>query len=262
MNQPTLLLTGATDGIGLAAAPALAARGARLFLHGRSPDRVAAALAQVRAAVPEAQVEGCVADFSRLSEVRRLAEDLATRTGHLDVMIANAGVFMTGRVVTEDGLETSFQVSHVAHYVLLQALAPLLRAAPAPRVVQVASTSHLKVQAVDPGNFDGHADFQGYPAYGLAKLGQVAATLELAERWPWASVHAIHPGSILTKLQVAGWGGDGQPDPAEAVARLVHHAFADEPGRTSGGWFVQDRPAEPNPLARTAREALLAPWRS
>lgn len=257
MSIPTLLLTGATDGIGLAAAPALAAHGCRLFLHGRTPARVEAAVAAVRSVVPDAQVEGVVADFSRLAEVRRLAFDLGARTDHLDVLLANAGVFMTERVVTEDGFETSFQVSHVAHLLLIRLLEPLLRAAPAPRVVQVASTSHLKVQAVNPANLDWHEGFAGYPAYGLAKLGQVAATLDLAKRWPWASVNAIHPGSILTKLQVTGWGGDGRPDPSEAVDRLVRHAFAPELGGITGGWFVQDRLSEPNPLARSARAALL-----
>ncbi|GLH74724.1 3-oxoacyl-ACP reductase [Geothrix limicola] len=255
MNHvPTVLLTGATDGIGRALASALALRGARLLLHGRSEAK----LARLAGELP-----GCEtlrADFADLTEVRAMGAQLAARREPIDVLIANAGVFMTERVLTVDGCETTFQVNHLAHLRLMLDLLPALR--PGGRVVVVASTSHDKVRAVDLDNLDWHRDFAGYPAYGLAKLAQLAAALELAPRL-WErdiTLQALHPGSILTKLQVAGWGGGGDPAPDAAVARVLALALDEPRPLPTGQWWVEGRPRAANPLLDDAdlRRALMS----
>jgi NAD(P)-dependent dehydrogenase (short-subunit alcohol dehydrogenase family) len=241
MQPPRILLTGATDGIGLALSHALAKRGARLLLHGRSKAK----LADCQALFPEAI---CLrADFARMSEVRAMGTALQADPEGLDVIIANAGVFMTERVITEDGFETTFQVNHLAHLCLILDVLPRLRSGG--RILVVASTSHEKVKSVDLENLDGSRGFEGYPAYGLAKLAQVGTALELAPRLAERdiSILALHPGSILTKLQVAGWGGGGNPDPAPAVDRILALALED-PAPPSGAWLVDGQPRDPNPL--------------
>lgn len=241
MQPPRILLTGATDGIGLALTHGLAERGARLLLHGRSKTK----LAECQARFPEST---CIqADFARMAEVRAVGAALRDDLEGLDVIIANAGVFMTERVITEDGFETTFQVNHLAHLRLILDVLPRLRSGG--RILVVASTSHEKVKAVDLENLNWSRDFEGYPAYGLAKLAQVGAALELAARLAerGISVVALHPGSILTKLQVTGWGGGGNPDPASAVDRLRGLAL-DEPVPPTGTWLVDGRPRDPNLL--------------
>lgn len=239
---PTLLLTGATDGIGRALASALAQRGARLLLHGRSADK----LAQLRAELPGC--ETLQADFANLAEVWAMGEKLAARSEPIDGLIANAGVFMTERVLTADGCETTFQVNHLAHLRLMLDLLPRLH--PGGRIVVLASTSHEKVKRVDLDNLDWHRDFAGYPAYGLAKLAQVGAAVELAPRLLARdiTIQALHPGSILTKLQVAGWGGGGDPDPRAAVARVLALVLDEPRPLPTGQWWVEGRPRPANPL--------------
>ena len=240
MTTPRLLLTGATDGIGRALAHALHARGVRLVAHGRSPAK----LAELAAELPG--IETTVADFARLADVAALAQRLLADATPLDGLIANAGVFMTERVLTADACETSFQVNHLAHLQLMLDLLPLMPAGS--RITVLASTSHEKVRAVDLNNLDWATDFAGYPAYGLAKLAQVGAAMQfapsLAERG--ISIQALHPGSILTKLNLTGWGGGGNPDPDEAVRRVLDLAFG--PAAPTGQWWVDGQARPPNAL--------------
>ncbi len=246
---PRILLTGATDGIGRALAAAMHARGVRVVAHGRSETKLAALAADLPG------LEIVQADLTRLSEVR----DLAARMQEpLDGLIANAGVFMTERVMTVDGFETTFQVNHLAHLRLILDLVPRFR--PGARITAVASTSHEKVKTVDLENLGWNRDFEGYPAYGLAKLAQVGAVMELAPRLAprGISIQALHPGSILTKLQLAGWGGGGSPDPLAAVERILELALG--PEHPSGQWWVDGIPRDPNPLLKdpSLRGALFA----
>lgn len=251
---PTILLTGATDGIGRATASALAQRGARLLLHGRSAEK----LAQLADELPGSEM--LRADFACLDEVRAMGAGLVVRKVPIDVLIANAGIYMADRVLTADGFETTFQVNHLAHLRLILDLLPCLR--PGGRVVVLSSTSHAKVRAVDLDNLDGHRDYAGYPAYGLAKLAQIAAVMELAPRL-WErdiTIQALHPGSILTKLQVAGWGGGGDPDPEAAVARVLALALDEPRPLPTGQWWIDGRPTAANPLLDDSdlRRALMA----
>lgn len=240
MTTPRILLTGATDGVGRALARELHARGIRLVAHGRSPDK----LADLAAELPG--IETARADFARLADVEAMARRLIADDAPLDGVIANAGIFMTERVFTVDGFETTFQVNHLAHLRLMLDLLPKLPAGA--RITVLASTSHEKVRAVDLDNLNWAADFAGYPAYGLAKLAQVGAAMQLAP--PLAergiAIQALHPGSILTKLNLVGWGGGGDPDPSAAVGRVLDLALG--PAQPTGQWWVNGTSRPPNPL--------------
>ena len=248
MEQRVVLLTGATDGLGRALAGALAQQGFHLLIHGRNADRLQATRDALRHESGNPKVDILQADLSRLQEVRRMGIELHALVDHLDILIANAGVFMTERQLTEDGHECSFQINHLAHLQMILDAMDLMKLGG--RILQVASTSHEKLKQIDLDNLDWHSEFSGYFAYALSKAGQVAAAMELAPhlRSKGITINALHPGSILTKLQIAGWGGDGHPDPTDAVNRILQLALDPPFKNQSGLWFVNNEPRTPNTL--------------
>jgi retinol dehydrogenase-12 len=142
MHGKICVITGATSGIGLAAAEALAARGASLALIGRDRARGEAALARVRAAAPDVRAAVHYADLLRIAEVRRLGADLLATYPRIDVLINNAGALFQRRKVTEDGLEHTFALNHLAYFLLTQILRERLAASAPARVISVASRAH------------------------------------------------------------------------------------------------------------------------
>lgn len=254
----TILLTGATDGIGRAAALELARLGHRVFVHGRSAARLDDTCAWIARECGSALLEPILADFSELAQVRAMVDEVRRRTDRLDVLIANAALWAPEPRLTVDGFETTWQVNHLAQLALTLGLLELMPAGS--RIVNVGSTSHDKVKAVDLEALGGLEDFSSYGAYALSKLGQLAATLELAPRLDLRgiTVNALHPGSLLTKLQLVGWGGGGSPDYGPAVHRILRLALAPELAGVTGQWFQDGAPRLPNPLLGDSilREAL------
>lgn len=208
MTRPTYLVTGATDGIGRQTALNLARHGARVLVHGRNRGRAQATVAELRAAADLPELIPVTGDFSSLAQVRQLAREIRSGTGRLDAIVHNAGVYMKSRVLTEDGLETTFQVNHLAPFLLTHLLLDHL--APAARIVVVSSVAH-QGGYVDFSNLQGEKLFDGYSAYALSKLANLLFTVELAERLHGTSltVNALHPGVISTKLLRAGFNMEG-----------------------------------------------------
>ncbi len=149
MSGRTVLVTGATNGIGLATAEALARLGAHVGVVGRDPERTEAVVARLRAAAPEGSLDGHVADLADLGQVRRLADEVTAAYPRLDVLLNNAGGIWATRRVTVDGFEHTFAVNHLAPFLLTtQLLDTLGRSAPA-RVVNVTSAAHADVAGFD-----------------------------------------------------------------------------------------------------------------
>ena len=250
----TVLVTGATDGIGLETARQLAARGLRVLVHGRSAEKAAAVCRDIARCQPGASLEAVAGDFARMAEVVALAREVAAKAPALDVLINNAGVQMKTRQVTADGFETTMAVNHLAPFLLTHHLLDAVKRAPAGRIVVVASMTHAG--GTDPDDFVRARGYSGYGAYAASKLANVLFTLALARRLAGTPVTAnsLHPGVIATKLLRTGFGLGGAP--VEQGARTsVYLATAPEVAKVTGRYFVDAREAAPS---REGRDVALA----
>jgi NAD(P)-dependent dehydrogenase (short-subunit alcohol dehydrogenase family) len=188
-----VVLTGATRGIGQAAAVALASQGVELALVGRERDRVAAVAERARAA-GAAQVHEHVADLALMSEVRRLAGDLQAQHEHIDVLANNAGALFTSRKQTAEGLEQTFALNHLAPFLLTNLLRERLAGA---RVVTTASDAH-KAGRLDLEDLQSESSYSAARVYGTSKLCNILFTRELARRAPELHANCFHPGVVRT----------------------------------------------------------------
>ena len=170
----TIIITGASDGIGGAVARALSASGRTVVIVGRSPEKTAKVADALGA-------DRFVADFARLSGVRRLAEQLLERYPRIDVLANNAGGIFGDRTVTEDGHELTFQVNHLAPFLLTNLLMDRLAASRA-RVINTSSVANLSGR-IDINDLDLAKGFTPGRAYGIAKLDNILFTSELARRF-------------------------------------------------------------------------------
>lgn len=169
------MVTGATDGIGKETALGLARRGARVIVHGRDARRAEAARREISAASGNDDVEVALADFASLQQVRELADGVRGLTDRLHVLVDNAGVYQARRHLTPDGLETTFQVNHLAPFLLTNLVLDLLLAGAPSRIVVVSSAVHQTAR-VDLDDLQGERRYDGYAAYGLSKLGNLLFT--------------------------------------------------------------------------------------
>ena len=228
-DNPTVLITGATDGHGRALAHRLAAEGAFLFVHGRDRRKVVDTAYEIQQAHGTKPVS-VVADFTWLDSAPRIAAEVGEITDRLDVLVNNAGVGFgepdgRTRQLSGDGYELRFAVNHLAGFLLTLELLPLLRAAAPGRVVNVASL------AQHPLDFDDlmlERDYTGDRAYAQSKLAQVMAGFELADRFPASelTVNSLHPATYMpTKivLEEVGHQVDSLADGVAATHRLATH---------------------------------------
>jgi retinol dehydrogenase-14 len=196
MHGKVCLITGATSGIGKATAMGLASMGASVVMVGRDRGRGEAALVEIKEGSPNASVDLMLADLSSQEEVRRLADEFKEAYPRLDVLINNAGVFRSERTTTPDGLETTFAVNHLAHFLLTDLLLDVLKASAPSRIVNVSSGDHSN-GTIDFDDLQGEKGYKGAKAYSQSKLANVLFTYELARRLEGTGVSAngLHPGA-------------------------------------------------------------------
>ena len=205
LHGSVAFITGANTGIGLQTARVLARQGAAVVLGCRSHARGAAALAALRAEMPQAQVELLVFDLADVESVQRAAQEFSCRHGQLDRLICNAGVMAPPETRSAQGLELQFAVNHLGHFALTAALLPSLLAAAQPRVTVVSSTA----AAFGRMDFDdlqfARRAYQPWAAYGQSKLANLLFIRALASRCQGGAerlgVTAAHPGVCATELQ-------------------------------------------------------------
>jgi NAD(P)-dependent dehydrogenase (short-subunit alcohol dehydrogenase family) len=201
MEGRICLVTGTTSGIGKITALEMARMGATVVMVARDPGRGEAALSEIRAASGNGSVHLLLADLASLRQVRRLAEEFQASYQHLHVMINNAGTLFPARATTEDGLDTTFAVNHLASFLLTNLLLGSIKASTPARIVNVASTSH-KFGAIDLAVIQGRRRwrrrFSGWKAYSHSELANVLFTYELARRLGGTGVTAncLHPGMV------------------------------------------------------------------
>ncbi|WP_120501529.1 SDR family NAD(P)-dependent oxidoreductase [Roseovarius sp. EL26] len=230
----TILITGATDGIGQATARLLVAQGHTVLLHGRSPAKLKAALDELQTS---GTVEGFLADLSRMDEVEKLATDIAAKHDILDVVINNAGILKTSATTTADGFDVRFAVNTFAPALLTKRLLPLMRADG--RVINLSSAaqSPVDLQALSTSQ-----PMQDMEAYAQSKLALTMWSrhmgVELGANGP--AIIAINPGSLLgSKMVKEGFGiaGKGLDIGAKILARA---ALSDEFAQATGKYFDND----------------------
>jgi retinol dehydrogenase-14 len=251
MAGRTVVVTGASSGIGRATALGLAQLGAHVAITGRDSRRTEDAAREIRVA-GGGQVDVFVADMSSQSEVRRLAGEVLDGLPRVDVLVNNVGGYWNTRHVTADGLERTFAVNHLAPFLLTNLLLDRLSEGSSSRVVTVASNA----QAMGRIAFDdlqGEADYSGARAYNQSKLANVLFTYELARRQGVGGVtaNALHPGVVSTAFGAEDPGRAQRllvpvmrpfmKGPAAGAATSVHVASAPGLERETGGYFVRSR---------------------
>ena len=262
------LVTGASSGIGKSTAMQLAALGWRVIGVGRDSQRSAAAEAEIAAAAPDGGCTMVRADFTLMAEVKRVADEVASRGWRLDVLINNAGGVRDRQVITAEGTEATFAANYLAPFLLTRELMPLLTASAAvqpagtTRVIGVSSAAHRMIDALDFSDLQSLGGFQPALAYGRAKLGTILFTRELARRaGPTGIVaQAMHPGRVASNFASHGDEGmrkymataDTVP-PDEPAETLTWLATAPEGGHPGGRYFYQQ--AEETPAAAAYDDA-------
>lgn len=227
------MVTGATSGIGLAAASALASRGDHVVLVGRHPDRLRAAVAAVGSVVGSTP-HGLRADFAVLDEVRALADRLRTEYDRIDVLANNAGALIPRRMTTVDGHELTIQTNHLAGFLLTHLLLDRLPAGS--RIVTTASAAE-GMGRVDPDNLDlAGRRYSRWFAYGCSKQANIMFAAEAARRWPDLVPTSYHPGGVRTRFG----SGSGLP----GLYKFAPFLRTPERGADTLVWLAGDAAAE------------------
>ena len=248
----TILVTGATDGIGREAARQLGERGARVLVHGRTRDKAERTVKALREQTGRDAFAAVAGDFARLDEVRALAADVVARHPRLDVLVNNAGIYARAYERSAEGIELTLAVNHFAPFALTHLVLPALgRGA---RVVFVSSNVHRSAGPLDLDDLARAHGWDGYSAYADSKLMNVLTAFELARRLAprGVTVNAMHPGVIGTKLLREGFGGFGGADVARGAAGEVKLALDPSLDGVTGRYFDQTEESRAAPPAADA----------
>ena len=264
MSGRTVLVTGGTGGIGLATAAGLAGLGATVGIVGRDTTRAEAAAERLRGAGGDVAV--FTADVSSQREVRRLAQEVLAAYPRLDVLVNNVGGYWATRHTTEDGLERTFAVNHLAPFLLTNLLLARLEASAPARVVTVSSGAQ-SMGRIDFDDLSGERDYNGQRAYNQSKLANVMFTYELARRLQGSGVTAnvLHPGVVRTAFgreDSGRWMRLMLPlarpfmkTPARGAETSIYLASSDDVADVSGRYFANSRAKDSSRASNDAAAA-------
>ncbi len=266
MQGKTVVITGGTSGIGQIAAEKLSAMGAHIVLVARDPERGEATIAKLRQLGP-GNHSIHYADLSRLSEMKRVGDEIAAAEPRIDVLINNAGAMFGHRQVTSDGLELTFALNHMSYFVLANRLYDRLRASAPSRLINTASDAH-RGHKLDFSDLQSSRSYRGFTVYGRTKLCNILHASELARRWAGSGVTAnsLHPGFVNTRFGsgVTGVWGIGFAvaklfalTPEQGAETIIHLASSEDESvvNANGLYFNKCKVATPTPEARDAQSA-------
>ncbi|MEX2283371.1 MAG: SDR family oxidoreductase [Gemmatimonadota bacterium] len=255
-RRPNILITGSTDGLGREVARKLAAGGAHVIVHGRNRERGEALVAEI-AKEGKGTAKFYAADLASLAEVRKLGQAILRDYDRLDVLVNNAGVWLTRgeRQVSADGHEMHFAVNYLSGFLLTQMLLPRLIAAAPARIVNVASVAQSPIDFNDPQLEKG---YNGGRAYGQSKLAQIMHAFDLAKELEGkrVTVNAVHPATLMNTSMVANAGAQPRSTVEEGAAAVLQ--LITKPDIGTGQYFNGLRPMRANAQAydEAAREKL------
>ncbi|MFT3840082.1 MAG: SDR family oxidoreductase [Myxococcaceae bacterium] len=262
LKGKVILITGATDGIGKAAATELARRGATLTLVGRNPEKTAQVLAELKQVSGNPSLESLVCDLSRMGDIRRAAEHFKATHDRLDVLVNNAGATFKAPLMGPDGFELTFALNHLAYFQLTTALLELIRSTPGARVVSTSSGMQAR-GALDLEKTPTSLEVPGWRAYATSKLSNILFTKELQRRLAGtgATANCFEPGSVRTRF--GGFGSDqglvlnliyalAKPfssTPEQGADSLLWLATAPEAASVKGEFVSKRKPLTPQKQA-------------
>ena len=262
MQGKTVVITGATSGIGEVAAIRLAEQGARIVFTARDQARADDTMAKLRQANPGADHVVHMADLSTMAEMKRVAGELA-REPQIDVLINNAGALFNKRQETADGLEMTFALNHMAYFTVTNLLLAKLK--PGARIVTVASNAHRGAK-LDFNDLQSRKGYIGFPVYARSKLCNILFNRELARRIGHGiTANALHPGFVATRfgdnsgglmrtvLKVAK--PIGAISPEEGAQTIIYLASSPQVAGVTGEYFYECKPTTPTAEARNDEDA-------
>lgn len=235
--KKTILITGATDGIGLEAAKMLASKGHKVLLHGRNPVKLKTAEGEVMTVSDSADADTFMADLSLLADVEKFADEVTTRYDKIDVLINNAGVYKTGNTKTPEGFDVRFVVNTIAPYLLTKRLLPLMGAGG--RVVNLSSAAQAPV---DLNALTTQTSIPDSSAYAQSKLAITMWGFHLANELDGSgpAIIAVNPKSLLGSKMVKDAYGINGGDLSIGADILTRAALSDEFANASGRYFDND----------------------
>ena len=276
LANSTILVTGSTDGIGLATTKNLFSLGHKVLAHGRNEKKAREAIETIVSEtdfdqkVDRARLIPVWGDLSIMKEVVELAQQVKSQAPDLRVLLNNAGVYMKQKVLSKDHFEMTFCVNHLAAHLLTHHLLPLLKSQKSARIVTVTSIAHQRAQ-LQFDNLNGEKHFEGYDAYSTSKLCNILFTRCLAallKNSSHVTANCLHPGVIETKLLRAGFNIHGE-DVDTGCELSVYLATDQAVAELTGGYYVHKVAAIPSRLAQDDNlavslwkksEELLKPW--
>jgi NAD(P)-dependent dehydrogenase (short-subunit alcohol dehydrogenase family) len=272
MRGKTVVITGGTSGIGEVAAVILAKMGARIVLIARNKTRGDATLARLHDSAPGIAHSVHFADLLRLAEMKHVAAQIADHESRIDVLINNAGALFSTHRLTEDGLECTFALNHMAYFVVTEGLRERLSASGPARIINTASAAHQGGK-LDFDDLQSAKGFGAMKAYSRSKLCNIMFTRELARRLRGTGVTAncLHPGFVATRFgdesgalmsRVVWLAKFFAISPAKGAQTIVYLASSPDVAKTTGQYFNESVPAIPSSSARDDRSALLLWQRS
>ncbi|MEK7476551.1 MAG: SDR family oxidoreductase [Candidatus Coatesbacteria bacterium] len=262
MTGKTIVVTGASSGVGQATARELALLGARVVMINRGGPKADATLKELQKALGPDRVEMLTGDLSSQTSVREVAAKFLESHDRLDVLVNNAGMIFPSREVTFDGLERTFALNHLGYFLLTELLLDLLKKSAPARIVNVASEAHRMVKGMNFDDLQSAKSYHPWNAYGQSKLANILFTRELARRLEGTGVTAnsLHPGFVST-----GFGRDltgmhrfvlgllrpfAMISPQQGARTPVYLASSPQVEGLSGRYYIKRRPASPSPAAR------------
>ncbi|HEY0266431.1 MAG TPA: SDR family oxidoreductase [Rhizomicrobium sp.] len=262
MQGKTVIITGATSGIGEVAAIRLAEQGARIVFTARDPARAGDTLGKLRAANANADHAFHLADLSTLAEMKRIGAELA-REPRIDVLVNNAGALFNKRQETADGLEMTFAVNHMAYFVVTNLL--LAKLAPGARIVTTASNAHRGAK-LDFDDLQNRRGYSGFPVYSKSKLANILFSRELARRAPQGvTANSLHPGFVATRFGDRSGGimqrivsvakPIGAISPEEGAKTIIYLASSPEAADVTGEYFYECKVTAPTKEAQNDADA-------